>query len=253
MDRLGSGNSSHPDPILVVQTPTEVECVHQIITMARAGTSPFPRKFTEIIVVGHSMGSVVTQSLSVTYPKDASCFILTGYSKYIINFLPGIFLTGVLLPAAVVEHSKYGNLPIGYLEASSFSGITYLFWYDPYANGTYHDPDFPAFDYALRETITVGEGATGAVSGDTSTFDGPVLAISGQQDVLFCGTNALPIDGPGECVSPTFNYLEGTASLYPNAKYSWYNVPNAGHCWQLHYSAQQGFAVTHNWLAKNGF
>lgn len=221
--------------------------------MARTGTSPFPRKFTDIIVVGHSMGSVVTQSLSVVYPTDADCYILTGYSKYIVNFLPGIFVTGVLLPAAVVQPSKFDSLPVGYLEAASFDGIVYLFWYDPYHNGTYYDPAFPAFDFAQRETITVGEGATGAFTADTSTFSGPVLAISGQEDVLFCGTTALEIDGPGQCVSPSFNYLAETGSLYPNAQYSWFNVPNANHCWQFHYSAQQGFAVTHNWLATKGF
>lgn len=253
IDRIGCGNSSKPDPILVVQTPTQVEIAHQIILLARKGSSPFPRKFTKIIVVGHSMGSVITQLLSVNHPTDADAIILTGYSRYIINFLPGIFVTGGLLPAKVVQPEKYGNLAVGYLEASSFPGIEYLFWYDPYANGTYYDPAFPAYDYALRGPITVGEGASGAVAAATSSFQGPVFVITGQQDTLFCGTTALPIDGPGQCVGGPLNYLAGTGALYPNAKYDWYAVPNANHCWQFHYSAQLGFQVTHDWLASQKF
>jgi pimeloyl-ACP methyl ester carboxylesterase len=222
--------------------------------MARNGVSPFPRNFDKIIVAGHSMGSIITQLLSVTYPNDANAIILTGYSKYIINFMPGIFATGTLLPAAAVDPAKYGYLPVGYLEADSFSGIEYLFWYDPYKNGTYYDPAFPAYDYALRQAITVGEGASGAVAATTAYgFTGDVLTITGQQDTLFCGTTALPIDGPGQCVGGPVNYLAGTADLYPNAQYWWWNVPNAGHCWHFHYSAQQGFAVTHDWLADRGF
>ena len=255
IDRLGSGNSTRPDPILVVQTPTEAEVAHQIIQMARAGSAPFPRKFTKIVVVGHSMGSIVTQLLSVNHPTDADAIILTGYSRYIVNFLPGIFATAGLLPAAVVQPEKYGNLPVGYLEPSIESGVKYLFWYNPYSNnnGTFYDPNWPHYDYSLRQAITVGEGATGAVAAATSIFKGPVLVITGQQDALFCGTLALPITGYGQCVGGPLNYLAGTGSLYPYAKYYWYAVPNANHCWQFHYSAQLGFQVTHNWLTSMNF
>jgi hypothetical protein len=37
LDNLGSGNSSHPDPIVVVQMSLQVEIIHQIITKLRAG------------------------------------------------------------------------------------------------------------------------------------------------------------------------------------------------------------------------
>jgi pimeloyl-ACP methyl ester carboxylesterase len=224
--------------------------------MLKTGASPFPRKFTEIIVAGHSQGSVITHQLSVTYPNDASAYILTGYSKFYANILAGIFVTGLLLPAAVVQPAKYGNLPVGYLEPSSESGLLYLFWYDPYANGTYYDPAFPAFDYALRESITVGEAATDAVVATTlptSATTGHVLVITGQQDVLFCGTTALVGAGPGQCVGGPLNYLANTGELYPSADYSYWSVPNAGHLWQFHYSAQEGFEYTHNWLTSRGY
>jgi len=78
IDRLGSGNSSHPDPIFVVQCPAQVEITHQIIRLARTGVSPFPHKFSKVIVAGHSLGSVIVHSFAVKYLDDADTIILTG-------------------------------------------------------------------------------------------------------------------------------------------------------------------------------
>ena len=48
-DRLGNGQSDHPDPILVVQCPLQAEVIHQLVLKARAGPSAasnvFPRPF----------------------------------------------------------------------------------------------------------------------------------------------------------------------------------------------------------------
>ncbi|KAG0647593.1 hypothetical protein D0Z07_6799 [Hyphodiscus hymeniophilus] len=253
MDRIGSGLSTHPDPILVVQIPTQAQIAHGLITLMKSGASPFPRAFKKVIVVGHSMGSVITQSLSVSYPQDAEAVILTGYSRYIVNIVAGIFTTAVLLPADISLPSEYADLPVGYLVPNSFSGILYLFWYDPHANGTYYDPAFASSDYGKRQCITVGEGATAAVAAATSAMTGNVLVVTGEQDTLFCGQEALPINGPGQCVGGSLNYLAGTGSLYPQADYSYFSVPNAGHLWQYHFAAQEGFAYVHNWLASRGY
>lgn len=200
------------------------------------------------------MGSAVTQKFSVDFPNVADCIILTGYSKYILNILAGIFITAGLLPAQIVSPDKFGNLPLGYLEPSSYSGILYLFWYDPYNNGTYYNPAFPVYDYPLRQALSVGEGATIAVPLAQSSMTGDVFVITGQQDTLLCGTTAMQGDGPGQCVGGPFNYLSTTSTLYPNARnYEWFNVPNSGHCWQFHFNAQLGFEVTHNWLASRGY
>lgn len=57
IDNLGSGNSSHPDPIAVVQMGLQTAIAHEIITMIRAGTVPGPiqgKKFSKVIVSSHS-------------------------------------------------------------------------------------------------------------------------------------------------------------------------------------------------------
>jgi pimeloyl-ACP methyl ester carboxylesterase len=81
MDRLGNGNSSHPDPILVVQTPAQVEVLHQIILKCKAGNIPSIRAFNKIILAGHSYGSFISNALNQKYPNDVDVTILTGFSN----------------------------------------------------------------------------------------------------------------------------------------------------------------------------
>jgi hypothetical protein len=37
IDRLGNGDSDHPDPLLVVQMPAHAEIAHRVIQLAKAG------------------------------------------------------------------------------------------------------------------------------------------------------------------------------------------------------------------------
>lgn len=59
IDRLGNGNSSHPDPILVVQCPAQAATISALVGLARGGASPFPRKFETFIFVGSSLGTLI--------------------------------------------------------------------------------------------------------------------------------------------------------------------------------------------------
>jgi hypothetical protein len=58
VDALGSGNSTHPDPLFVVQQPLQLEITHQIIGMLKDGTVPNPalhgKKFDKVVYVGKS-------------------------------------------------------------------------------------------------------------------------------------------------------------------------------------------------------
>ena len=68
-DRLGVGLSDHPDPIQVVQAPLQVEIAHQLIQSLRSGAFG-NTKWSKIVGVGHSFGSIQTNGLTVKYPKD---------------------------------------------------------------------------------------------------------------------------------------------------------------------------------------
>lgn len=81
IDRFGIGNSSHADPLNVVQAPAEVSATYEITMMLRAGTFPFvPTKFGKTVHVGHSFGSAQTYLLSALHPNVTDGIVLTGFS-----------------------------------------------------------------------------------------------------------------------------------------------------------------------------
>ncbi|KAI6712745.1 hypothetical protein JHW43_004712 [Diplocarpon mali] len=254
-DRLGNGNSSRPDGVAVVQMPAQAATAHEMIKLARAGPaggSPFPRAFNNIIHVGCSMGSLAANVLNVQYPDDVNATILTGFSKTWVNVIPGFTLTAGLIPAQLVQANKYGPLTQGYLLATSEAGVEYLLFYGP--PGINYDPVFIHQDYLNRGTLTLGEAASAALIPTASRYKGSLFVITGQEDAVFCGSLGFIGSGPGNCGNGAWSMLAQTQTLYPHASnYSYYAVPNAGHCWEHQYSAQDGFAVAHNWLAGRGF
>lgn len=81
IDRFGIGNSSHADPLNVVQAPAEVSALYDITNMLRAGTFPsVSTKFQKAVHVGHSFGSAQTYLLSALHPNVTDGIILTGFS-----------------------------------------------------------------------------------------------------------------------------------------------------------------------------
>ncbi|EKD19781.1 ctr copper transporter family protein [Drepanopeziza brunnea f. sp. 'multigermtubi' MB_m1] len=254
-DRLGNGNSSRPDGVTIVQMPAQAATVHEMIQLIRAGPaggSPFPRAFDKIIHVGCSMGSLMANVLNVQYPSDVDATILTGFSKTWINVIPGFTLTAGLLPAQLVQPSTYGPLTVGYLLPTSEPGVEYLLFYGP--PGTNYDPEFIHQDYLNRGTLTLGEAVSSALIPTASRYKGSVFVMTGQQDVVFCGSLGFIGGGPGNCGNGSWSILAQTQALYPQASnYTYYGLPNAGHCWEHQYVAQDGFARAHDWLAGRGY
>lgn len=242
IDRLGNGNSSHPNGVTVVQCPAQAESIHQLILIAKstmAGSVGLPRSFSKIIFVGSSLGSIVGNNLHNLYPEDLVASILGGFSKSWLLAIPGFVANARLLPAP--------KQPPGYLQATSRAGVSYLLFYGP---GRFYDTNFIRQDYDNRGIVTAGEGVSGSSGiGVAPKYAKPILLINGEQDVLFCGTTAT--DGkPGNCKN---GIMDQTKELYPMADYSWTLVPDAGHCWHHQYNALSGYEYSHNWLASKGF
>ncbi|RFU28066.1 hypothetical protein B7463_g8270, partial [Scytalidium lignicola] len=249
IDRLGNGDSDHPDPVQIVQIPIHVETIHEIVLAARAGNAPFPRSFSTIIYVGHSVGSAVGNQFNGKYPTDVDATILTGYS---IQLSPDI-AQGVLatqpLPAATAQPSRYASLDSGYLEFT-VKNVTELAFFYP---GGF-DPSLFDLDYSIRGTVSIGEIVTLFTSiAPVPAYTAPIMLITGQHDALMC-SNEDNLSLPPDCGSQDTGLLAQTGALYPNSGgYEWYAPPNSGHCWQLHYDALVTFGVAHDWLVKNGF
>ncbi|KAL9108106.1 MAG: hypothetical protein Q9227_007081 [Pyrenula ochraceoflavens] len=80
-DRFGIGNSSHADPVNVVQAPAEISALYQINTALRNGSLPagIP-PFKSVVNVGHSYGSQQSYQLATMYPESTDAIILQGFS-----------------------------------------------------------------------------------------------------------------------------------------------------------------------------
>jgi pimeloyl-ACP methyl ester carboxylesterase len=248
VDRLCNGASTHLNGIAGCQLPLEVEVVHAVIAMARTGQLPeASTRFNQIILAGHSYGSILVNALSVRHPDDADALLLTGFSFDALSGLSGA-AAPALEPAALVNPVEYGNLDPSYLEATNETGTTEIFYYDLF------DPAIACYDFAHRGTATLGGFATTLVGQQPApAFHGPVFVLNGNDDVLFCEpASSQPILGqPGNCSAGPD---QGVHNGYPAASaFGFFNAPDTGHCLNLHFTSQQSFAAAHRFLEQVGF
>jgi pimeloyl-ACP methyl ester carboxylesterase len=230
--------------------------MHTIIQMVREGKIPEVPVPEKIVYVGHSYGSIIGNALNRVWPDDVDCTILTGFGGYFDTAFPAILAQLVLLPADIVQPERYGNLDPGYLEDTNENEVNFLFYYP----GGY-DPEFAKYDFSIRGTFALGEAATTALNGNTATeYTKPVLIVTGNYDSIFCNQLGVDLLGVPSCsdvplvnILNGYNYVESAIEWYPNAEFEYYLVPDAGHCWQFHYTASEGFYYSHEWMAKNGF
>lgn len=128
-DRIGVGRSQHPDPLQVVQGPLQVEIAHALVTMIR-NFQIGPYSFKNVVGVGHSAGSAVTQGLTTKYPQDFDAVILTGTSTS-TNFF-GTALASFELTIAKSDASGiFAGLPNGYLVQPIPQAIQFPFFRFP--------------------------------------------------------------------------------------------------------------------------
>ncbi|KAK4496869.1 hypothetical protein PRZ48_011318, partial [Zasmidium cellare] len=229
-DRLGNGASDHPDP-LIVQAPIQVEIAHSLISFLRNG-SLSSTTFTKVIAVGHSFGSGLVQALNVHYPTLVDASVLTGFSaNSTAASTLGFDLGGNPTTASIADPQRFGDLPLGYMVPASPQGNQIQFF------------SFPGFDPSIltqvnaqKGTQAIGELFSPMIGGPVpGNYTAPLAVISGQQDFAFCqGNCSYPVDQAAAVKNVLYEGLD-------QSKFASHLVENAGHGWNLHYSAQSGF------------
>lgn len=185
-DRLGCGQSEKADAYDVVQGPTEIEILHQLIVLARAGKlSPAKHQylkvptFDKIVAVGHSIGSILTSGMLTKYPDAVEGAILTGF---LLSGKGGNIAPPGLEFARSSDPRRFHNFPSGYLVQATRSDIQRQFFH----KGNF---ELDALEYAeaVKGTNTVGEivGFPYIVAKPAPKYSGP-LFVSHQPASSLC-------------------------------------------------------------------
>lgn len=128
-DRIGVGRSDHPDPLQTTQGALRVEIAHVLIEQLRSGQLG-GNTFRNVVGVGHSAGSTVTQAVAAKYPKDFDAVVLSGMSPS--NTFVGTTLAAFDLQIANTDPSgQFAGLQNAYIVQSGLRGIQFGFYRYP--------------------------------------------------------------------------------------------------------------------------
>ncbi len=217
----------------VTQLNMHMEILHQIIHIAKTGlSSPLPRVFKDIILIGHSYGSGVDIALAAKYADDITTLVITGFA---IGSNPPVAEQFTWEFAAAFS-SRYAGIPLGYMVSNNESLRQKAFYSEAV------DPAIPLLDYAEMDSVTVGEFGT-LTAPTVPGFTKPLLMVTGADDQLNCAVAQSNYSSCEEIIHAT------VAHYFPNTtSYQYYVPPATGHCFSLHYTAKETFRIVHGIL-----
>ncbi|OAK96219.1 hypothetical protein IQ06DRAFT_49905 [Phaeosphaeriaceae sp. SRC1lsM3a] len=247
-DRLGVGQSDHPDAYNVVQGRLQLEILRQLTFMARNGTlyqlaqeaQPADAAFnalttpSKIVHVGHSFGSILTSGLIDRYGELSDGAILTGF---VVNDFFGKLGSIPFSAEYAATSSPPYDRPSGYVVCKN-NGVQNIFF------GGQFTPELLDYGNEIKQPFPIGEWTSGytVLVGGGPSFAAPLQLVLAELDFGIC---------QGDCNGLT----NGTVlkKMYPNATAVEAVIqPNTGHALPLHNNATAGFQLTYDFLAKNG-
>jgi pimeloyl-ACP methyl ester carboxylesterase len=218
IDLPGAGNSSHPSSgLLTVQA--EAFFVHQVVQALRNG-SIAGVEFAKVILVGHSLGSVVVWEEAVNY-SDVDGVIVTGAAHSITTR----FLTSnAFYPALKDPKFAPSGLDSGYLTTVPGSRFR-IFFAAPDV-----DPAVIGEDEERKDVVSGAELSSGlpiVTSTATAAIKVPVLTILGSDDLTTCGLNPQGI--AFDCSTGAAIATQDAPFYSPEAKIHACVIPGSGH------------------------
>ncbi|KZP10712.1 alpha beta-hydrolase [Athelia psychrophila] len=234
-DRLGTGLSEKPaDSYNVVQSPTDLAIAQKLLTMLRNGDIG-GQKFSKVVGVGHSYGSIQVQALSATLPSALDGIILQGFSVN-STALPVFSAGGVYSIATEVFPDRFSKseLTNGYLVSLAPQTNQFNFYYFPAYTQA-------AFEYARAREQPVSQAVLITLNDiiqPATSFKGPVHVVTGAKDFVFCLGNCYAVPA-GSGKESLLDYVQ---SLYPvTSKFSTYIPADTGHAANQHISAPETY------------
>jgi alpha-beta hydrolase superfamily lysophospholipase len=239
IDRVGDGSSSHP-PSTQLDLTAGAVALHDAVTALRSGGVD-GHPFQQVIMVGHSLGSIEAWIEDADY-HDVNAMIITGA-------LPALSPNALALvqddfyPAADDLKFAGSGLDPGYL--TTRPGTREALFYDPATT----NPAVAAIDEANKETNTVAE-LDGTVSllaqppaqQPSYQVNVPVLVVVGADDNVFCaGVTAYDCASAASVQSYESQYYSPLAHLKVAV------IPGTGHDLALSTTAPITDAIMNGW------
>jgi pimeloyl-ACP methyl ester carboxylesterase len=234
IDRVGCGFSSRPAGAEVT-IAAQAHVLAGVVAAVRAGGFGLP-SFARVVLVGHSLGSVVCGVAAVQH-GDIDALVLTGYLPVDGTVEMGDELFDFAFTPALDAMPQLRGLVDGdYLVARDEFAVDELRYWGPQA-----DPDIIAFDSLSKGPATRAELRDAAVAGSAiRTVAAPTLGLVGQHDALLIDASL----GESDAADTVRRVARSTP---PN--FAFEVVPGTGHMLNLHRNAHEVFSTLNGWLA----
>ena len=221
IDQLGTGESSKPAGDFVTLNETTLS-IHQVLAQMRSGNNPLGYAFQQIVLVGHSFGSINSIFVQGTY-HDADALVVTALG-HVPHELP-------IPPELIAELFNFPYFP---LPAEARSALFY------FADAA--DADVIANDNLnLADLLTRGQLLTtfaavfDPAADHVGSVTGPVLVQLGEHDALW----------------PSL-FAGGEAAFWTNASsVTVQSLPNVGHSFNTHLDNKTGWRSIDRWIRSN--
>jgi pimeloyl-ACP methyl ester carboxylesterase len=233
IDRIGSGLSSKP-PGVENPVSSQAEILRQIVAAARQGLLGGVG-FSRVVLLGHSLGSVVTGYEAAQY-GDVDAGVLTGYVPVDGTGQADdtFFETAFLRAADELPHLRgLVDDDYGAARGELREPLMYL--------AGHCDPALIQMDEEMKGTTTRGELRDAGAVGQMIRMGGvPTLVLVGQYDQLLIH----PPDR--DC----FDVIRRWADASPS-HFAYRVVVDSAHNLNLHYNAHEAFDAIEGWLGES--
>jgi pimeloyl-ACP methyl ester carboxylesterase len=235
IDTIGCGQSSHP-PGGDVTVAAQAHALAQVVDAVRVGRQGMP-PFSRVVLVGHSLGSVICGSTAAVY-GGIDAVVLTGYLPVDGTVEMGDELFDfAFIPALDGMPHMRGLVDDQYLVARDDLGVDELrYW------AAQTDSEIMAFEARIKGPATKAELRDAATAGPLiRTVTTPALGLVGQHDALMIDRGIGEID--------TRDTVRRVAQDV-GKNFEFVVIGDIGHMLNLHRNAHTTFTAIEQWLQR---
>ncbi len=230
LDLLGSGKSDVPngDDLNIVES---VSSIAQVLFSLKSKGNPVHRPFKKVVLVGHSLGSILSVATLGTFPHAADALVVTGWA-----WAPHVVLPETLVRAILEGPDSYVQIPPQLREN--------LFYFLPKSDSAVIEIDNHILvDQTPRGIFTQGLPLLTAIAlGNDLEF---IIKASLSNKIRVPVLIQL---GEFDVIAPS-RLAQQEADFYPNApQVQVQRLSNIGHVFNLHVNNRKSWRGVKRWL-----